>query len=367
MFDIKKRVSQITTDKFENQKYWTVLKMLSVYCLWMVFDTLFWTISFPYASVQFIGSNIVRLSSAFLICFLIYKIQIILLAKYQGRFLTIIFFIIASLMILSFVDGGLFVINYNLWVNSDEWKISIAGILQQAIYSFFAYTTATGLFYINYYVSVIIKQEKQLKEAEALANEAQLLMLRYQINPHFLFNSLNVIQSMIEKDKSRAKDMVGELGDFFRYTLSKNNQMMVTIKEEVEAISKYLLLQKERFGEKLDLNLSIDPLAEDFSIPFFLIHPLVENAIKYGFSAENKIIRLSLSVELKGKKLFISVVNSGALNNKNSFGLNGNSQSTKTGIGNIKKRLNLFYPGNHEFNLYEKDGYVYAFILINQE
>ncbi|MGD1007979.1 MAG: histidine kinase [Ignavibacteriaceae bacterium] len=88
-------------------------------------------------------------------------------------------------------------------------------------------------------INISLRQKEQIAKTKALADEAQLLMLRYQINPHFLFNSLNAIQSMVEKDKARAKEMIADLSDFFRYTLSKNNQTLVPLKEEIGAIQRY--------------------------------------------------------------------------------------------------------------------------------
>lgn len=267
-------------------------------------------------------------------------------------------------MLLSIADASLYIVNFNFWVNAAAWKISVQAIFQAAINSFVTFIGTTSLFYIIYYRTVINKQEQQIAEAQALANEAQLLMLRYQINPHFLFNSLNAIQSMIEKDKSHAKEMIGDLADFFRYTLSKNNQMLVTIREEIEAVKKYLAIQKDRFGNRLETSMQIDPDVLKIRIPFFLIHPLVENALKYGFASKMEILQLKIKIELKDEKLSILISNSGKLVQVETSEIN-EKQSTKTGIENIRKRLALFYPSIHEFNLYEKDGFVHAQISIN--
>lgn len=267
-------------------------------------------------------------------------------------------------MSLSIADGYLYLVNFNLWVNAPVWKISIPATIQASIDSFVTFISTASLFYIIYYRSVINKQEQQIAEVQALANEAQLLMLRYQINPHFLFNSLNAIQAMIEKDKSRAKEMIGDMADFFRYTLSKNNQMLVTISEEIEAVNKYLAIQKDRFGDRLETSLQIDPNVLGIRIPFFLIHPLVENALKYGLASKPEVLQLKIKIELKDEKLSILVSNSGKLDQVEISEIN-EKQSTKTGIENIRKRLAIFYPSNHEFNLYEKDGFVHAQISIN--
>lgn len=355
---------EVLNNRVVIRKARSILTMFSIYFFWMMLDSIFWVSSFPAHYVQFVGSNLVRLVPGFIICYLLFNIQTKLLKKYSHKILLLTILIIVSIMFLSIVDSALYLVNFNFWVTSPEWKITIAAILQQSINSFIVFIGTTGLFYIIYYRTVIKKKEEQIAEAITLASEAQLLMLRYQINPHFLFNSLNAIQSMIEKDKSRAKEMIGDLADFFRYTLSKNDQMFVTIKEELEAVKKYFAIQKDRFGNRLDICMQIDPGAYEIVIPFFLIHPLVENAIKYGFASHTEILRLIVKVELNENKLSIRISNSGGLLQAEDSEVK-EKNSTKTGIDNIKKRLALFYPEKHEFSLVEKEGYVHSIISIN--
>ncbi|MFO7445944.1 MAG: histidine kinase [Ignavibacteriaceae bacterium] len=227
---------------------------------------------------------------------------------------------------------------------------------------FVFYLYLTCIFLVNYYWTEYKKQKDKALKATALANEAQLKMLQYQVNPHFLFNSLNAIQSMIEKDKDRAKEMIAELSDFFRHTLSHKNQVFISLKEEMDAVQKYLSIQKERFAERLQVSLEIDNKSLDAKIPSFLIHPLVENSIKYGFSAENKNLHLYVRSEKVNGTLTIVVKNSGTLKKEDQFSVT--PSGTKTGIENIKKRLDLLYPGLHEFELSENDGWVKARIVI---
>ena len=355
---------EVLNNRVVNRKTRSILTMFSIYFFWMMLDSIFWVSSYPAHYVQFVGSNLVRLIPGFIICYLLFTIQTKLLRQYSHKILLLVILVIVSIMLLSIVDAALYFINFNLWVNSPEWKINITAILQQSINSFITFIGTTGLFYIIYYRTVIKKKEEQIAEATALANEARLLMLRYQINPHFLFNSLNAIQSMIEKDKSRAKEMIGDLAEFFRYTLSKNDRMFVTINEELEAVKKYFAIQKDRFGNRLDISLQIDPMVYEISIPFFLIHPLVENAIKYGFASHSEILRLIVKIELDDDKLTIRISNSGGLLQAEDPDVKEKT-STKTGIDNIKKRLALFYPGKHEFSLVENEGYVHSIISIN--
>jgi LytS/YehU family sensor histidine kinase len=251
---------------------------------------------------------------------------------------------------------------YNFWTT---WKfhLQVNNVISGSFNCLVLSAALTGSFYVAYYRSLSMQQKEQLARAKALADEARLLMLRYQINPHFLFNALNAIQSMIEKDKVRAKEMIADLSDFFRYTLSKNNQMLVPLGDEIEAVRKYLAIQKDRFAGRLEIDYEIEGDALKVMLPFFIIHPLVENAVKYGFSSETDILRLFIGVTRNGQTLGILVKNTGRLVPAERRA-GGESTGTRTGIDNIKKRLALFYPDCSAFELLEKDRCVHALITI---
>lgn len=241
--------------------------------------------------------------------------------------------------------------------------ISWANILQATGSYFFQYIFSTVVYLLTYYWLGYEDQKERILKATMHANEAQLRMLQYQINPHFLFNALNAIQSMIEKDKSRAKNMISDLSDFFRYSLTRNNPMEASLQEELEAVRKYLAIQKARFADRLIIRYEIDESALNLNIPAFIVHPLVENAIKYGYSHNNDVLQLLIQIEKKEKALTILVKNSGTLS-QSDHPDNRETMGTKTGIENIKKRLLLQYPDNHEFELSEKDNWVNARIIL---
>ncbi len=218
----------------------------------------------------------------------------------------------------------------------------------------------SGLYFaVNYWINTQIQKENLLK-SEALAHEAQLQMLRYQINPHFLFNALNTIRATIALDQSKARHTVTLLSDFFRYTLEKDQENSNTIGKEISAIKNYLDIQKIRFEEKLEYEFNIDPISRNIEIPFFIIHPLVENAVKYGIETSTPPLHIYIRSLLNSDNLFIKVTNNGSLVN-NSF---NNDNGTNTGIENIRKRLDLIYHGNYELNLNEHDNKVTAELII---
>jgi len=215
----------------------------------------------------------------------------------------------------------------------------------------------TGAFYmINHWLNFKLQKEKALV-ASNLANEAQLQMLRYQINPHFLFNALNTIRLKVEEDKDAARRMITELANFFRYSLSQTNNV-VSFDNEINAIKNYLEIQKIRFEEKLEIIYEIDENVTKIELPFFIMLPLVENAIKYGLQTSSMPLTIKIQAKLD-PHLIIHVQNTGKI--ISDVNLEG---GTKTGIMNIRRRLELCYPGNFSFTLSEKDNLVTAEIII---
>ena len=128
-----------------------------------------------------------------------------------------------------------------------------------------------------------------------MAKDVQLKMLRYQINPHFLFNVLNSIYTLIDENTEKAKKLVIDMSEYYRYTLNKQ-QHTISIEKEVESIMKYLEIQKTRFEEEFQYEISVDEAVKSILIPSFLIHLLIENAVKYGTkTVKQKLISPSFS------------------------------------------------------------------------
>ncbi len=340
----------------------SLLLVLSGYSLWIILDTFFWIYFEPAKLVLILEYN-----GSILICgLLIYA----LLVLSQWRIIGIsssgnlLFILVISLttiffsVCLALIDNSI----YNFWMTG-KFQLQSKSVISGSFNCLVLSAALTGLFYVAYYRGLSMQQKEQLARAKALADEARLLMLRYQINPHFLFNALNAIQSMIEKDKVRAKEMIADLSDFFRYTLSKNNQTLVPLKEEIEAVRKYLAIQKDRFAGRIDISYEIEDDSLKIMLPFFIVHPLVENAMKYGFSSETDILKVLIRVSRKGQTLNILVRNTGRLV-PSEHPAGRELMGTQTGIDNIKKRLALFYPDCSAFELFEADAHVHALITI---
>lgn len=203
------------------------------------------------------------------------------------------------------------------------------------------------------------KERENALQANFLADKAQLEVLRYQLNPHFLFNALNSIRASIDEDKQRAKHLVTEFSEFLRYSLTSNEASNIPLREELSAIRNYLAIEKIRFEEKLDVRFEIEPQAEDYQLPSFLIYPLVENAIKYGMN-QDEPMRLHISACAINGKLHIEVANTGHWKS------NENGDSLGIGLRNVEQRLAQLFPDRSRFEIAETDGWVRAKIEINK-
>jgi two-component sensor histidine kinase len=221
----------------------------------------------------------------------------------------------------------------------------------------------TATYFLTHLVLQAGKQRETAHKAETLAKDVQLKMLRYQINPHFLFNVLNSIYTLIDENTEKAKKLVIDMSEYYRYTLNKQ-QYTIQVEKEVESILKYLEIQKTRFEEEFHYEVAVDEMSKSVLIPSFIIHLLIENAVKYGTKTEKKKLIIKVSIRLSGNSLFIKVSNTGKLIIPASAA-EINSNGTSNGIENLKYRLALYYNEKYTFSLKEEDGWVIADIEIN--
>jgi sensor histidine kinase YesM len=204
----------------------------------------------------------------------------------------------------------------------------------------------------NYINQVKINQ----LELESNLKESQLNTLKGQINPHFMFNSLNNIRGLILEDVDRAREMITRLSEMLRYSLTKNDVNAISIKEELQTVDNYIEISKIQFEERLRFKSEVNHDVMVTNIPPMVIQMLVENAVKHGIGKIKEGGDINLKIDAIEGKLTILVENSGALTM--------NEDTTRLGLENIKKRLSLIYGNNAGFTLQEKEGWVVAKITI---
>ena len=203
-------------------------------------------------------------------------------------------------------------------------------------------------FAIKYYRIFQEVRESALKSA-AMAHEAQLKMLRYQLNPHFLFNTLNAISTLVlEQNTELANRMVTKLSSFLRYSLDNDPMQRITLAQELKALQLYLDIEKVRFEERLSLQLDIEEAANDALIPSLLLQPLIENAIKYGIARAEGGGRLIISAKVFAGELLLELSDDGPGCDL----VDGQiPESNGVGLANTRERLATIYGAGHSFRL----------------
>jgi len=203
----------------------------------------------------------------------------------------------------------------------------------------------TGIFYyllfVMYYYVMLYYEDLQEKlkvevELKNLVNEAELTALRSQINPHFLFNSLNSISSLTITNPDKAQEMVIKLSDFLRYTLSHDKNEKASLKEEFSNLHRYLDIEKIRFGHRLNFRTTIPEDCDKFLIPNMILQPLIENAIKHGVYNSTEEVLVELNCTHENNSIIIEISNE---YDTDSVKKKGNG----IGLKNIRKRLQIIY------------------------
>lgn len=203
-------------------------------------------------------------------------------------------------------------------------------------------------FGIKYYLLSQEEKERYLK-AIGMAHEAQLKMLRYQLNPHFLFNTLNAISTLVlDKDTELANSMVMKLSRFLRYSLDNDPMQQVTVAEEIESLKLYLDIEKVRFAERLTLHFSVDAEAEAALMPSLLLQPLVENSIKYAVSQSINGGCIAVSASVENDCLHLSVADDGPGLDLRQGRL---PKGGGVGLANTRERLAELYQERQTFRL----------------
>jgi LytS/YehU family sensor histidine kinase len=211
-----------------------------------------------------------------------------------------------------------------------------SGYIMYTIYAVFFYA-------INYYQSL---KEKINKEAElkSLVREAEISALKSQINPHFLFNSLNSISSLTISSPEKAQEMVINLSAFMRYSLQHDQDETVSLKDELANIKLYLSIEKIRFGKKLNTVFNVEENCHSFQIPNMILQPLFENAIKYGVYEAIEPVTITTCCKSEGHHVLIAIENEydgGSVKNR----------GEGIGLRNIKQRLELIYGNTELFRI----------------
>jgi two-component system, LytTR family, sensor kinase len=259
--------------------------------------------------------------------------------------------IAASVIVTSAVTGVLWQVvqNINFWeIYKHGYRPDhIIYYTKNGLFSFSIMLSWSVLYFGTKYYQMLQKERQNVLQANTVAHQAQLKMLRYQLNPHFLFNTLNAISTLIlVKENTTANAMVTKLSEFLRYSLDKDPMKKVTLESELQALKLYLDIEKVRFEERLQVNFNVANDCQQALVPSMILQPLAENSIKYAIAVQEQGGAITVNVTKFGCDLLIELTDNGPgaeIKNGNLFREHG------VGLANSRERLQALY-GN-EFSL----------------
>ncbi|TPH12132.1 sensor histidine kinase [Litorilituus lipolyticus] len=261
-----------------------------------------------------------------------------------------------KMLIISFTSSAVLGLLYNVIklscykviVYQQQWNeawdmLEFGGWLLFSLSTMFVWTS---IFFIMLYNHKLQKEHAQLLRAQTLATDAQLQMLRYQLNPHFMFNTMNAISTLIYKhENDKANEMLDKLCEFFRYSLDFKAKSKTSLKKELDLLALYLSIEKVRFGDRLNVEMVIKDEAMNCQVPNMLLQPLVENAIKYAIEPIKEGGMITIKAYCLAQRLNVQVIDNGQGIQKSK------QQGFGIGISNTKARLDAMFNGDYEINL----------------
>jgi two-component system, LytTR family, sensor kinase len=201
------------------------------------------------------------------------------------------------------------------------------------------------IYHLFQYWEKSLETERDKYRLEATLKENEYNNLKTQLNPHFLFNSLNGIRTLVDLNPASAKEAITRLSNLLRSSLQMNQYKTVSLRQELETVKDYLAIEKIRFDERLQVNYSIEPNTLEVQVPPMMLQTIVENCVKHGISNIIKGGQILIKTFVENDFLFIEIVNSGQFNPKY------NQQSDGFGISNTIERLRLLFGENAKFDI----------------
>lgn len=236
-------------------------------------------------------------------------------------------------------------------------------LLQSALSVWVVFMFWSLFYFLFHFIQNYRKEEIKNLRWQAMKNEIELNKLKSQLNPHFIFNSMNIIRALVEEDPKVAKDSITRLSNILRSSMLMGRKRVIKFSEELQLVHDYLNLEKTRFEERLSLHFDVDESCLDHQIPPMLLQTLVENGIKHGVSNLQNGGKVEVKAEKQDENLKLEIINSGQYN-----GLNTRDKEPGFGLINTKQRLQLLYGDEASFTIRNLDKeHVIAEIIIPNE
>ncbi len=230
-----------------------------------------------------------------------------------------------------------------------NWLDLIRSVINQTV----TFMLWSLLYFLFHFIQNYRQEEIKNLKWQAARNEMELNKIKSQLNPHFIFNSMNSIRALVEEEPKKAKDSITRLSNILRSSLMLGKKEVIPLKEEIQLVQDYLLLEKTRFEERLTIDFSIDENAYNWPVPPLMLQTLVENGIKHGISSLTQGGHIKINVKIENEKLNITIINSGTYNRKSDS--RTKDSGTAFGIKNTIQRLQLLYENEASFTIANSD------------
>ena len=326
---------------------------VSAFFQWRIFETyndeVFWNTLYLYEALC-ISIILIFLWARFLFK---YKIYVQVIGHFTGLAVFTLFMESLFYYFDMYLDG---------FTALDDWQQYMIDLLSWDAMRFYdQYIIATAVFYILKYFQTLQKRESEQSDLLIKNKEMQLSLLKSQINPHFLFNTLNSINMLIGNNKDKARKVITQLSDVFRYALDSYGGYTVKLSQEIEFIENYIRIQQVRFEDRLKFEKDIATSCLDLDIPPMILQPLVENSVKYGIAPKDQGGTIKLTVRPHKHGIFFEVRDDGLGKHAKKV---LDASSSGVGLENTTKRLTNFFGPTAKIKIQSlDDGYVVSFMV----
>lgn len=225
-------------------------------------------------------------------------------------------------------------------------KVAVAALGAESLVT---YTLLVGVAHAFAYARAIRERELARAQLETQLVQAQLQALKAQLHPHFLFNTLHAVSTLVHADPDRAEQVIASLSEMLRNTLAHQHDQEVTLRDELDALEPYLHIEKTRLGERLTVDVRVDEETLDARVPHLLLQPLVENAIKHGIGPRRAPGCIRITGSISGGNLLLCVADDGR-------GITGPPRPGAVGLENTRARLQRLYGAGHDLALHSAAG-----------
>ncbi len=270
---------------------------------------------------------------------------------YNWKAVIVIHFIfsIIYILIIYFLSYAYQIFTDQRSIESINTKDFIVDVVSNSNLHFLGYIGFVSIIYCYYYINENVKIKLQKTQLSQQLTSVKLEMLKAQLNPHFLFNTLHSISSLVKQDPNKAQNMLVSLGDLLREIIFINHEDKITLNKEIDILKKYIDIMLIRFSDHLSIDINISDEVEMALVPSLLTQPIIENSLKYGYSSNHTNLHINISVIKTNKKLIIRIDNNGKALEKNQ------EIALGTGIRNIKERLETLYGSDYSFSFSSLD------------